>query len=161
MTVETFITSRGHRDPFKVSLPEPFDFDALKHATRDALSVDVDDWRFFDEATETELDAESVSELGAAAVIRVHCHPCRRVAITVNFDCNQVQLKLRPVAPLKVVLRRAIKKLELDPAKIDCYLLTLAGTTESLPLHTPVGSLTGSEDCDVELDLVLEPKING
>lgn len=161
MTVETFITSRGHRDPFKVSLPEPFDFDALKLATRDALSVDVEDWCFFDETTESELDAAAVSKLGAASVLRMHCHPCRRVAIMVNFDCDHAEIKLPPVAPLTVVLRHAIKELKLDPAKSDDYLLTLAGSTESLPLHTPVGSLTDAEDCDVELDLVLEPKING
>jgi hypothetical protein len=159
MTVQTFMTARGHRDPLKLSLPESFDFDALKHATRHALVEDVEGWRFFDESTEAELDADTLAVLDRAAVVRLHCHPCRRVEITVNFDCNQITLSLPPVTPLRVVLRRAVTELKLDPAKFDDYLLTLAGSTESLPLHTPIGSLTA--DCDVELDLVLEPKING
>lgn len=161
MTVETFITSRGHRDPFKVTLPDGAELDALKRATREALAEDVEDWRFFDEATENELDAEALAALQKQSVIRLHCHPCRRVKVTVNFDCDQIELKLQPVAPLKLVLRRAIKKLGLDPAKADEYVLTLANSNEGLPLHAPVGTLTGAQDCDVELDLVLDPAING
>lgn len=161
MNIQTFVTARGCRDPFKISLPAPIEFDALRQATREVLSEDVADWQFFDESTEAELDADALAALRENSVIRLHCHPCRRVKVTVNFDCEQVELKLRPVAPLKVVLSRAVKKLGLDVEQIDQHLLTLANSNEGLPLHAPVGTLTGSEDCDVELDLVLDPAING
>jgi len=161
MAIDTFVTSRGRRDPIKVSLPADFLWQDMKRAVCEALSEDVGDWRFFDETLQVPIDGDSIPDFDPSSVLRLHCHPCRRVSVTVNFGADQVSFKLPPVSTVSIVLKRAVKKLGLDPDMDDAYLLVLLGSSESLPPDTAIGSLTGGEDCDVEFDLVLEPTING
>ena len=161
MTISTFLTARGRRDPVKFDLPAGFDLNALQRAASEQLAEDVSGWLFFEEATEAEIAIDAGATPDETGSFRLHCHPCRRVRVTVNFCGDRVEIKRPPVAPLRVVLRRAIRKLGLDASVADEYLLTLPGSHDSLSLHTPIGSVTGAEDCELELDLVQEAKING
>lgn len=161
MTTEAFITFCGCRDPMKVVIPDPFGLETLKRVVHNELSEDVDAWYFFDEVTEIELESTTVPNKDSTGAIYIHCHPCNEVNTMVHFESKQVSLKLSPAVLLEVVLKKVIDEFKLDADDSGAYLLSLTGDEASIPLHTPIGTLTGTKGCTVDLDLVMQPKFNG
>ena len=91
---------------------------------------------------------------------RHHVHRRHPVDVTVRYQAGTHHHEFRRHAPLERVLDWAIRAFKIDPTMAGEFELTLAGTTDELPLSQHVGHLAGKHDT-LELDLVRGDIANG
>jgi hypothetical protein len=96
-----------------------------------------------------------------APSIFIHHSRCKHIAVSVRYAGKSFKDEVGPGTTLKVLKRRAEKKLNIDEADAAELSLQIAGTTERPDESTHVGSLAESSSCSVIFDLVPSDRING
>ena len=85
----------------------------------------------------------------------VHVHRCRHVDVDVNFNEHTEHRKCSPAATVGVVTLWAKRKLRLDAAAADDYVLQLCGSTERPRADKHLGELV-QDKCALCFDIVRE-----
>lgn len=104
----------------------------------------------------------ALGKLAAGRTATIHCHRCRQVAISVNYQSQTLERRFPPSARVRRVLRWAKRKLRLTDADADNLALFLCGATDD-PVRegVHVGDLTSGRDCDVCFVLSKDRNIEG
>lgn len=86
----------------------------------------------------------------------VHHHPCRRIAVEVNFAGKTKRRRFSPAATVETVTVWARKKFRIDPASASEYALQFCGTTIQPRTDLHLSQLPEAADCKLCFDLVPE-----
>ena len=91
----------------------------------------------------------------------VHCHRCHKVTVYVFYN-EEKHESFPPSAPVKRVLKWAIKEFKLSPAEAADKILVLKGDAETeVPLDAHIGSFTKPGHCEVRLCLTAPVEVQG
>ncbi|MAT67947.1 MAG: hypothetical protein CMJ58_00305 [Planctomycetaceae bacterium] len=100
-------------------------------------------------------------DLGDGRRVVLHCHVCRQIAVTVNYQSQQIRRRFPPSTRVRKVLRWAKRKLSLSDADADNLALFLCDTDEPLRETTHLGELAPVGKCDLCFDLMKDRNIEG
>jgi len=91
----------------------------------------------------------------------VHCHRCRKVAVTVFYNGEQSR-SFAPSATIERVLKWALHAFELKGADALDKVLRLPETpNKPLPESAHVGSFVTRQSCELRLELTGKVEVNG
>jgi len=94
--------------------------------------------------------------LGIKRHRHVHHHPCRHIAVGVNFGKETKKRRFSPAATVETVTRWARKKFHLDTAKADEYVLQFCDSTVRPRSNLHLSQLPEASKCSLCFDLVPE-----
>ncbi len=86
----------------------------------------------------------------------VHHHPCRRIAVKVNFGEKTKGYSFSPAATVKTVTVWACKKFHIDAASTSEYVLQFCETTNQPRTDLHLSQLPEATKCNLCFDLVPE-----
>lgn len=86
----------------------------------------------------------------------VHCHPCRHVAVEVNFGGASKRHRFSPATTIATVTAWARRKFKLDDAAAAEFVLEICGTTTQPRSDEHLGEVVPDETCSVCFNLVKE-----
>jgi hypothetical protein len=128
-----------------------------------------DDWFIFVESKEDadgDVDAEievvevskdrRLGDILFERVLSLHCHHCKKVHVTVNYNGKDQKHHFPPTTRVRHVLRWAKKKFEQMDADADNLALFLCGSEEKVRENVHVGDLTNGKTCDICFDMSKE-----
>jgi hypothetical protein len=120
----------------------------------DLLVVEVDE-RVYRVGNDVEIDLTvTVEELFGPDPGHVLVHHCRSIAVTVAYVGTHRSVDVHPSAHVKKVLKKAVEAFGLEPPASTDLVLRLPGSTDELPLTTPIGAFVARGSCALDLDLV-------
>ncbi len=91
----------------------------------------------------------------------VHCHRCRKVAVTVFYNGEQSH-SFAPSATIEQVLKWALRAFELKGADaLDKVLRLPEAPNDPLPETAHLGSFVKGHSCEVRLELTGKVEVNG
>ena len=106
------------------------------------------------------LDAKLV-EVGIAHRHRVHCHRCRRVDVSVNFNGVTKIQAFPPSATIGKIKRWADDEFGLKGVDATEHALQICGTSTRPDDDVHVGSLVQHPHCQICFDLVPKKRVEG
>jgi hypothetical protein len=94
---------------------------------------------------------------------RIHCHRCRQVAITVNFNGRKVSRAFPPSTTVKRVKKWTDGKEQFDLKGVDAtdHVLQICGASVRPDEDTHIGTLVQHPKCDLCFDLVPKVRVEG
>ncbi len=92
---------------------------------------------------------------------RVHCHRCRRIEVTINFNNQSKKHAFSPATTIGKIKQWADKEFHLKGADATEHALQLCGTTTRPNEDLHLGSLVRSPHCQVCFDLVPKKRVEG
>lgn len=165
-TIEIFIHLAGQK-PVVVNARET---EVLSEVLKRAGIAPDPDMHLFaslgdQEDQDSDTDDDEVEPVQAALTLyaagikhhgRVHCHHCRRIVVTVNFQGQSKDRKFAPSARIARVRRWALKAYKLTgPAAAD-FVLQLCGTDKSPRPNQDLADVVAAGTCTVCFDLTKE-----
>ena len=121
---------------------------------RTVLQVGADEVIYLlDGDEELDPDATVIEVFGKKPAVVIK-HHCREVRVNVSYAGSVKHIAVKPAATVQRVLRKAIKKFEIDPSQAADLAFRVPGHDEDLATTTPIGSLTLDKHCGLDLDLV-------
>lgn len=102
-----------------------------------------------------------LTEAGIEHRSRVHCHRCRRVSVTVNFNHQQLAHSFPPPTTIEKVKRWADKELGLKGADATEHALQLCHETTRPAEDVHLGTLVTYPACSICFDLVPKIRVEG
>ena len=128
---------------------------AERHGILDAVLFIEDEDEPVDE---TCLIIDRATEKG----LKVHCHRCRHVEVTVTFGRKVAEKRFSPSATVARVKRWAAEReFGMTPEEAGEHVLQIAGTPDRPAPGTHIGALTDGKVCGLAFDLVPDERING
>lgn len=103
----------------------------------------------------------SLNESGIGHRHRIHCHRCRRIEVTVNFNGVSKSHPFSPSNTIKKIKRWADEQFELKGVDATEHALQLCGTNTRPDEDVHVGSLARYPNCKVCFDLVPKKRVEG
>jgi hypothetical protein len=113
-----------------------------------------------DQDEEIVLDAKLI-DVGIAHRHRIHCHRCRRVEVTVNFNGVTKAHDFSPSTTIGKLKRWADDQFGLKGVDATEHALQICGTSTRPDLDLHVGSLVQHPRCQVCFDLVPKKRVEG
>lgn len=109
-----------------------------------------------------ELD-KKLKEVGIGHRHRVHCHRCRRVEVTVNFNGRAESKAFPSSTTVKRVKKWADAKDQFDLKGVDAtdHVLQICGTNVRPDEDTHIGTLVRHPSCKLCFDLVPKVRVEG
>lgn len=121
----------------------------------DALAEAVD----AEDGSDTDLPVNidlSIEILGLRERRHVHCHPCRHIAVVVNFGGASKRRRFSPSATVETVTSWARRKFPIDAAAASEYVLQFCGSTVQPRTDQHLSQLPEATACALCFDLVPE-----
>jgi hypothetical protein len=91
----------------------------------------------------------------------IHCHRCRHIAVTVNYNGTLKEKKFSPSATVAKVLKWAVKEFGLKGQDAEDKVLRIDAQSQPLEPETHVGSLAKHSVCSLNLFLTPAVLVNG
>lgn len=91
----------------------------------------------------------------------LHCHRCRHIAVTVNYNGTLKEKKFAPSATVAKVLKWALKEFGLKGQDAEDKVLRIDAQSQPLEPETHVGSLVKHSMCSLNLFLTPSVLVNG
>lgn len=124
----------------------------------DDVARDADDGEDAHEPTDP---SRLVGELGIRRGGHVHCHRCRRVAVTVHYQQHTARRRFSPAATVGTATSWAHHRFKItDTDKVNFVLQVCDSDRRPRP-DEHLGELVHAPDCKLCFDLVPEKKIEG
>jgi hypothetical protein len=98
---------------------------------------------------------------GHHRTVHVHCHRCRRIAVSVNYHEKTQHHRFSPATTVETVKDWVRRKLHLHDPDDDRLILKDCGTGEQPRSDVHLGELVKSGACTVCFDLVSDVKVEG
>lgn len=102
-----------------------------------------------------------VREFASGGHIHVHCHRCRRIAVTVNYQSGSKKHRFSPATRVETILAWAKKRFHLTDADADKLLLQMCGTNSRPRPTQHLGEIVADGTCAACFDLVFDQKVEG
>ena len=161
-----FFIHEGHQPPRLAKAQGDETLEAVLR--REGISLD-DDFHLYvsDAATDGELDDEAAEPepsapgltMAAAGVKRhghVHCHRCRHVQVSVNYQSKTKERKFSPNARIRRVLRWARKAFDLTGPAAGDFVLQPCGSDVDAGLQQHLAEFVRDHTCSACFDLSKE-----
>jgi len=113
-----------------------------------------------DQDKELTLDAK-LTEAGIGHRQRIHCHRCRRVEVTVNFNTATKVHVFSPAHTIGKIKRWADDQFGLKGVDATEHALQICGTSTRPDLDVHIGTLVQHPHCQVCFDLVPKKRVEG
>lgn len=91
----------------------------------------------------------------------IHCHRCRHIAVTVNYNGTLKEKKFAPSVTVAKVLKWALKEFGLKGQDAEDKVLRIDAQSQPLEPETHVGSLAKHSECSLNLFLTPLVLVNG
>lgn len=157
--IELYIHTADHREPKLVKIDE----DATVEELLNRIAPDADgDIHLTIEGEEEPHDRHrKLRECGLKHRHHVHCHRCRKVAVTVFYNGEQSR-SFSPSATIEKVVHWALRAFGLKGADaLDKVLRLPDAPNEVLPESAHIGSFVKPHACEVRLNLTGKVEVNG
>ena len=102
----------------------------------------------------------SGEKAGIKKRMHVHCHRCKKIAVTVVYNGEDKSFTFAPSATAKKILKKAIHAFNISEADAGDYLLKLDDKTILQP-SDHIGSFTSFPRCQVKLFLTPTKPVQG
>lgn len=109
---------------------------------------------------ELELDVR-LTDAGIGHRHRIHCHRCRHVEVSVNFNGASKSHPFPPSTTVAKVKRWADDKFGLKGVDATEHALQICGTNKRPDEDTHIGSLVEHPNCKLCFDLVPKKRVEG
>jgi hypothetical protein len=103
----------------------------------------------------------SLNESGIGHRHRIHCHRCRRIEVTVNFNSESKSHTFSPSSTIKKIKHWADEQFKLKGVDATEHALQLCGTNTRPDEDVHIGSLVRSPNCKLCFDLVPKKRVEG
>jgi hypothetical protein len=114
------------------------------------------------EDSDEELKPESkLAEAGIGHRHRVHCHRCRRIEVTVNYNGEHRSHSFSPSTTVRKVKRWADDEFKLKGVDATEHALQICGTNKRPDEDVHIGSLAEFPNCKLCFDLVPKKRVEG
>lgn len=100
-------------------------------------------------------------EAGIGRRHRVHCHRCRRLEVTVNFNGEHKSHSFPPSTTVRKVKRWADDEFKLKGVDATEHALQICGTNRRPDEDVHIGSLVEFPNCKLCFDLVPKKRVEG
>jgi hypothetical protein len=166
-TIEMFLQMEGITDVMLVRVPQNGAVrDIIEAARAKGVTVPSGGENVFvlleDSDEVLELDKE-LKEAGIGNRQRVHCHRCRRIEVTINFNGRTESKAFPPSTAVKRVKRWADAKDQFDLKGVDTtdHVLQICGTSVRPDEDIHIGTLVRHPNCKLCFDLVPKVRVEG
>lgn len=113
------------------------------------------DERVFRVGDDSEIDIEATAEdLFGDNPGHVLVHHCRKVSVVVSYVGAERTVEVHPSAHVKKVRKEAIDAFGLDKEASADLVLRLPGSSDDLPVNSPIGAFVAKGSCTLQVDLV-------
>jgi hypothetical protein len=166
-TIEIFLQVEGDADVKLIRVPQNGTVRDLIEAAR-AKGVTVPNGGenvvvLLEDSDEVLALDKKLKEVGIGHRQRVHCHRCRRVEVTVNFNGRAESKAFPSSATVKRVKKWADAKEQFDLKGVDAtdHVLQICGTNVRPDEDTHIGTLVRHPSCNICFDLVPKVRVEG
>lgn len=165
-SIDIFIHQAGEKAKITTAQPEETLATVLQRA---GITLD-DEMHLFvshgdNEGDESDLDDDTVEPVSAGMTVaaaggkhhsHVHCHKCRRIEVTVNFQDKVKSRKFAPNARIARVRRWALNAFGLTGPAASDFVLQLCGSDKSPRPNQDLAELVAPGSCSICFDLTKE-----
>lgn len=166
-TIEIFLQAEGVSDVKLVRVPHEGTVRDILEAAR-AKGVNLPDGEgevvIFLEDSDEEIALDlKLKDAGIRHRHRVHCHRCRRVAVTINFNGRAESRAFPPPATVKRVKKWADNEEQFNLKGVDAtdHVLQVCGTSVRPDEDAHIGTLVRHPSCNLCFDLVPKVRVEG
>jgi hypothetical protein len=103
----------------------------------------------------------ALRDLVKGCTATVHCHNCRQIQVTVNYQKESIRRGFLPSSRARKVLRWAKRKLGLTDADADNLSLFRCGGGSQIRETTHLGEIAAPGSCELCFDLTKDRNIEG
>lgn len=164
-TIEIFLQGEGVPEIQLVHVPHDStvrEMIAAAHATGLRLCGGAEEIIVLIENSDRELELDiSLEEAGIRHRHRIHCHRCREVKVSVNFNGEAKSDSFPTSMVVAKVKRWADDKFGLKGVDATEHALQICGTNKRPDEDTHIGSLVEYPHCKVCFDLVPKKRVEG
>ncbi len=160
---QIYVHGENSRDPKLMEVPENA---SVKHIIDQYLKEfpaagSVDEIELFIEDEEDPKQKDHPGEkAGIKKRIHIHCHRCRKIAVTIIYNGDDKSFTFPPSATAKQVMKKAIQAFNINEADAGDYLLKLDDKTILQP-SDHIGSFASFPRCQVKLFLTPTKPVQG
>jgi hypothetical protein len=164
-TIEIFLQGEGISEIQLVRVPQDGTLrDVVKAAQAGgaAIAQSAEGVIFFTEDSDHELEIDvRLKDAGIGHRHRLHCHRCRQVEVTVNFNGVSKPHKVPPSKTVAKVKRWADDQFGLKGVDATEHALQICGTNSRPDEDTHIGALVQYPNCKLCFDLVPKKRVEG
>jgi hypothetical protein len=115
---------------------------------------------FLEDAEDPLQKDQSADKIGIKKRMHIHCHRCKKIAVTIFYNGEDKSFNFPPSATSKIILKKAIKAFNINEADAGDYLLKLDDKTILQP-SDHVGSFVSFPHCQIKLFLTPTKPVQG
>lgn len=160
--IEIFVQGEALRDIEIVDLRAEDSVDDLVAAARGlGLPTEGEVFVFLEDSEQSHEGDCKLKNIGIGHHSRVHCHRCRKVEVTVNYNAENKCHPFPPSATVGRVKEWADRKFDLQGVDATEHALQICGTRDRPDEDIHIGALVSAGHCDLCFDLVAKIRIEG
>ena len=115
---------------------------------------------FFEDDDDMKNKEHEIGQAGIKKRHHVHCHRCKKVTVTIDYNGQVIHLKVAPSNTGERILKLAAKEFKIAEGDIgDLYLKLPDGTTLDPDAH--IGSYVHHPKCEITLTLINNNQVQG
>jgi hypothetical protein len=164
-TIELFLQGEGIQDIKLIRAPQDCTVRELIEKARAesrATQHETEGMFLMAEDHDEELNPNaSLKEVGIGHRQRIHCHRCRRIEVTVNFNGMSRSHAFPPSTTIKRIKRWADDQFGIKGVDATEHALQICGTNTRPDEDVHLGSLVRHPNCKVCFDLVPKKRVEG
>ncbi|MCC7302469.1 MAG: hypothetical protein IT233_07500 [Bacteroidia bacterium] len=115
---------------------------------------------FFEDEEQPKNKGHHIEQAGIKKRHRVHCHRCRKVAVTVEYNGQIKVLSVPPSATGAMILKKAAKEFNISEKDAADLILKLPNGNV-LQKTDHIGSFVASPHCEIKLLLIHNTQVQG
>lgn len=161
--IQIYVHGENSRDPKLVEVPENASVKEIINLYQQQFSAagSLDEIELFLEDEEDPKQKDHSGERdGIKKRIHIHCHRCRKIAVTIVYNGDDKTFTFSPSATAKKILKKAIHAFHINEADAGDYLLKLDDKTILQP-SDHIGSFATFPHCQVKLFLTPTKPVQG
>jgi len=162
--IEIFLQGEGIREVTLIRIPADSTVRKLiEYAkTQGGIAVGEEELLVFleDQDEPLRLDAK-LKDVGISHRHRIHCHRCRHVKVSVNFNQGTKERSFSSSTTIKKIKKWADDQFELKGVDATEHALQVCGTDNRPDLDVHGGTLVQHPQCQICFDLVPKKRVEG
>jgi hypothetical protein len=162
--IELFLQGEGIREVILIRVPADSTVrELIAHAkTQGGIAVGEEELVLFLEDQDEPLALNAkLKDVGIAHRHRIHCHRCRHVKVSVNFNQATKERSFPSSATIKKIKLWADDQFQLKGVDATEHALQICGSSTRPDLDVHVGTLVQHAQCEICFDLVPKKRVEG
>lgn len=162
-TIQIYLHGENTREPKLVEVAEEASVKDVinKYQKEFPNSGQADEVEFFIEDEEEHRHKDEAGEKGGIKrKVHIHCHRCKKVAVSVSYNGQTITVNVPPSTTTKKILKQAVKKFNISDSDAADLLLKL-GDGIVLQPGDHIGSFVAFPNCSIQLSLTPNKQVQG